>query len=387
MCKVAIVEPIGGHGGNDTMNYLLLQMMKLNNIKASLFTSDSTPLREGFHVKTFYQNIYGDSNKIIKTIRYLKGTINSLLYAKKKGYNIIHFHLYRFDLLELFNVFITWTLFNFRIIATIHDVEAYGKNKLKIPAFSKYSIFIRCLDAIILHTNYSKNKLLQKIDRKAIFYKEVVVFPLIDINDKKNMRHDKDKARKQLGLPINKDIFLFFGQIKKAKGLDVLLKAVKEIAKENENFLLVVAGKMWQNNEVKYLKIIKENSIEKFIDMRIGYIDNKDVHCYMEAADAIVLPYKKVYNSGVLYRAMSYGIPVFASNLKTFKEDVVNDKNGFLFESESPESLSDTIIEKLRDKNHLQKIGKAGKKYINKRCNLKKIASEYNILYRKVLNI
>lgn len=73
--------------------------------------------------------------------------------------------------------------------------------------------------------------------------------------------------------------------------------------------------------------------------MDIKYIPDSDIVKYYSAADCIVLPYKKIFQSGVLLMAQSYKVPVIVSDLPGMTEIVENLKNGFIFESESVDDL------------------------------------------------
>ena len=76
-----------------------------------------------------------------------------------------------------------------------------------------------------------------------------------------NIRKDKTKSRAKLDLPQDKTILLFFGMIKKVKGLEVLLKSMRKIIDKNPDVVLLIAGKPWENNFSIYQKIIDENNL------------------------------------------------------------------------------------------------------------------------------
>ena len=66
-----------------------------------------------------------------------------------------------------------------------------------------------------------------------------------------------------MNIPTNKFVFLFFGQIKKVKGVDILLKAFSKLAKEREDVYLIVAGNTWKSDYSYYKKIADERVIYK----------------------------------------------------------------------------------------------------------------------------
>jgi glycosyltransferase involved in cell wall biosynthesis len=78
----------------------------------------------------------------------------------------------------------------------------------------------------------------------------------------------------------------------------------------------------------------------------------------------VVLPYKKVYQSGVLMMTLSYEKPALVSNLPPLKEILKDNENGFLFESENPSSLAEKINCILSDEKQWEIVRKNGAKLI-----------------------
>ncbi|MBK6987990.1 MAG: glycosyltransferase family 4 protein [Bacteroidetes bacterium] len=104
---------------------------------------------------------------------------------------------------------------------------------------------------------------------------------------------------------------LFFGMIKPTKGLDVLLKAMQKI-----NAQVIVAGRVRKQSMSDYTEAFSDLKKQGKLVTDINYITNEKRDLYFKSADVIVLPYTKIYQSGVLLMAMSYGIPVIASDLQ-----------------------------------------------------------------------
>ena len=99
--------------------------------------------------------------------------------------------------------------------------------------------------------------------------------------------------------------------------------------------------------------------------MHKRFISHDDVEHYYCASDLVVLPYKKIYQSGVLMMALSYGKPVLASDLEPFKEVITDKKDGFLFKSEDTYDLTRKISVILSDKMNLERVQQNGKTLIN----------------------
>jgi D-inositol-3-phosphate glycosyltransferase len=380
--KVAIIEPIGAHGGNDTMNYWLLEMLNFSNkIEAILYTSSfNINKKHNFDIKLFFNGSYGRANKFLRLFRYLYAILKSLKNAKKNSCSIVHFHIYHFNFLELLNLIFA-KIFNFKIIFTVHDVESL--DKITHNFFLNFkSIFFILGDKIVFHSKFSKKIFLKNLyENNSLIQKKCFVIPLVDMVHERHDNCNRLEACKKLDLPINKEIILFFGQIKKSKGLDVILNAMSKLNKSNSNVLLVIAGKIWKDNNEFYNEIIQSKKLDSCVIQRLGYVKNEDVPYYMSCASMVILPYRKIYNSGVLSRAMSYKLPIVASNLEPFSEQIINGENGFLFENGDHISLANTISNNINNKSLLKEVGENGYNYLMKRCNIIKVSNQYNDLY------
>lgn len=386
--KIAIIEPIGGHSGNDVFVYNALQSINLmKKYHATLYTCDETDINGRDNIIVTYKNIFGKTNKYIRAFNYIVGTIRSLLEAKKNNVKIVHLHFYHFGFLEYFNLIMAKKIFHFCVAGTIHDVESFEKYAKGDTSRHNYEKFLRLLDGIAFPTEYARDELLKQISSDLLKNK---VVKTVYVNDVDYHRLDDNlikniDARNSLGLPEDRKIFLFFGQIKKVKGLDILLKALLEVSKKDPSVLLVIAGKVWKDDYSEYEKIIDEYGLKQYVEQRIGFIEDEDVPNYFGAADVIVLPYRKIYNSGVLIKSMSLGTPVVASDFGPFSEFVDHGKNGFLFKAGDVKSLSEQLILALSDNTDLKAISKAEKQFIKDNFSLEKIGRQYSGFYDEVL--
>jgi glycosyltransferase involved in cell wall biosynthesis len=195
---------------------------------------------------------------------------------------------------------------------------------------------------------------------------------------------DKEKSKSYLNLPNDKTVLLFFGMIKKVKGLDVLLRSFSQIVRDHPNTLLVIAGKLWRNNFKVYQQIIDANNLSNNVVVHSKFIAHDDVKHYYCASDLVILPYKKIYQSGVLMMALSYGRPVLVSDIPPFKEIITDDVNGFFFSSEDVKSLTTKLNKILSAKEKLFAIQDNGRALVNDKYDWIEIGrllkQEYKIL-------
>ena len=115
------------------------------------------------------------------------------------------------------------------------------------------------------------------------------------------------------------------------------------MSKVPSNINLIIAGKPWKDDFEQYDALIKKHAINDRLVKMIRFIEDDEREMLFFTADVIVLPYRVIFQSGVLLMAMSHGLPVIASDLAPNKEIITHKKNGMLFMSENPEDLSKKI--------------------------------------------
>ncbi len=359
--KVAIIEPIGGHGGMDIYLFNLCRILAQSDCIPLIFTSDETnvpnDLTEYFILN--YKGIYGKVNKYIRGIRYIYATLNTVKISLNNNIKIIHFNLFHFSLRELFTIAILKVVRR-KIAATIHDVEPFDRYGISFKLSKiRYNLFYRLIDLPVFHNTYSKNEYYNKLE-DCFVDKGIIISSALDAKiDKKELfeKITKNEARNKINLIKHKYIVLFFGQIKKVKGLDVLIEAFGEVIKTNNSIGLVIAGKLWKDEIDIYQELIVRYKLDNYVEKRIHYIPTEDVPYYFRAADLVVLPYKKIYNSGVFVRAASYSRPVLCSNLDIFKESINDTVNGWLFEDRNVKDLTEKILNIFKKPEDLDTIG------------------------------
>lgn len=382
MKKIAIIETIGGHGGTDFYLFGLSNAIKLKGYNPAVYTSDETDIRNApCEFKLTFKKIYGKTNILIRGLRFLLGTLTTLGDCIKNRYKIIHLHIYQFSSRE-FLLLKLFSLFGFKIVITVHDVEcieAFSKGKKQKNNHDKF--FNHC-NAIIVHTEFAKMKLLEK---SSNIQDRCFVTPGYDtdtINLKKHLAISNEEAKKKLNIPADKRVVLFFGQIKKSKGIDTLIEAFAKISKDHPEALLVIAGKVWKDTFSVYEDMIKNLDIEKSVLSKIEYIPNEDVPYYLRSADIMALPYTKVYNSGVMIRALSLGIPTICSNTGPFPEFIEDGSNGYLFKTSDSNSLADKLDSALKSRDNINRLKKNALNSFDKFFNLDIVGNKTIAAYK-----
>ena len=218
-----------------------------------------------------------------------------------------------------------------KIVYTAHNID---KNKRDghsriFDAFSLKMIY-RLVDAVIVHTELMKKELCMRFD---IDPKKVNV-----ISHGLNVRIPSTgltriQARDRLKVDASSHAVLFFGLIDRYKGVDIAVDALHQFAEKDPSALLLVAGAPKRGNI--YLEELTRKADHLLQSGKIRFdfrsIPPDEVEVYCMAADCIVLPYRSIDQSGVLFLAYRFGVPVLAAEVGNFCEDVVEGETGYLF--------------------------------------------------------
>ncbi|MBP6173836.1 MAG: glycosyltransferase [Saprospiraceae bacterium] len=142
---------------------------------------------------------------------------------------------------------------------------------------------------------------------------------------------DVSIARDFLKISKSAKIVLFFGFIRKYKGLDLLIRAFAEPMLSNSDIKLVVAGEFYEDAQ-PYLKLITELNLENKIILHTHFIPDSEVKYYLSACDVVVQPYKNATQSGVTPLAYHFEKPMIVTNVGALPRLVPHEKVGLVCE-------------------------------------------------------
>lgn len=149
------------------------------------------------------------------------------------------------------------------------------------------------------------------------------------------------QARQSFHFDSKETIFLFLGQIRPYKGIEDLIQAFLKIQPDFPNIRLLIAGMPVEPiNKENYISTTNTLSKITFIEK---YIPEDELQWYFNAADVVVLPYRKILTSGSLLHAMSFSRPAITPRVGMTEEIIEDNNNGFLYEMGSIKSLADVM--------------------------------------------
>lgn len=293
-----------------------------------------------------FLNLRGDQRPnaglFAKIYRILNYYARLILYAATAKPRI--FHILWNNKFETFDR--TLLMLYYRLLGKAVVLTAHNVNKLKRDSADTVlnrltlKIQYRLADHIFVHTSKMKSDLVEDF---GVPSSRVTVIPFGINNSVPNTRLSAKEAKKRLGIHENHKTILFFGRIKPYKGLEFLIPAFQKVVQVHSDFRLIIAGQLEMPADSYWASI--QNEIQQYVEAgqiipRIEFIPDGEIEVYFKAADALVLPYKEIFQSGVIFLGYNFGLPVLAADVGSLNEDIVEGVTGFVFKPEDPGDLT-----------------------------------------------
>jgi D-inositol-3-phosphate glycosyltransferase len=295
-----------------------------------------------------FLNLRGDQSsdatlveKVSRISKYYARLIRYAATAKPRIFHILwnnKFETFDRTLLMLF-----YKLLGKKIVLTVHNVNAAIRDSKDTP-LNRLTLRIqyRLADHIFVHTEKMRLELFEQF---GVQESRVTVIPFGINNSVPNTRLTPVEARRQLGIKEGEKVILFFGNIAPYKGLEYLTAAFQQFLLRSDNYRLIIAG--WPKNCETYWMTLQQ-SIRPDVEsgrilLRADFIPDEEAELYFKAANVLVLPYRHIYQSGVLFLGYSFGLPVLAADVGALRDEIVEGDTGFVFRPEDPVDLAATV--------------------------------------------
>ncbi|MEP7265459.1 MAG: glycosyltransferase [Bacteroidota bacterium] len=218
-------------------------------------------------------------------------------------------------------------------LAVIHNMIPHEKRMGDKP-FSKY--FIQSCSGYVTMT--------KQVDKDLEVFtssqnKLIVPHPVYDTYGNSV---SKVEASKYLNVDAADKYLLFFGLVRRYKGLDILLHALADERVRKLNIRLLVAGEFYEERSY-YDDLIQNLDIYNKVVIKSDFIPDEEVKYYFSIADLIILPYRNATQSGVSSLAIHFDKPMIVSNFGGLPDTVVNGETGFVTEADAI-SIADAIV-------------------------------------------
>ncbi len=223
-----------------------------------------------------------------------------------------------------------------KVFYIIDNIEFHEKwflgDKLTKYALGKADLLITMSDAVYK-------------DAKRLFPNNAVANAFHPIYKGYNKsRVNKESARDKLKIEKGHFTILFFGFIKKYKGVTNLIRAFhifKNLVSESR---LIIAGEVYGNDK-EYIDLINELNLNASIIFHNKFIGDDEVEMYFKAADVLILPYIQATQSGILNIAYDMNLPVIVTPVGSLPDTIKKDGSGVVASSAEPNSISNALYQ------------------------------------------
>lgn len=339
-----------------------------------------------------FLNLRGDQRadvdmitKMLRVIVYYLRLLSYAVTAEAKIFHILWNN--KFQFFDRTVLMLYYKLLGKKIPLTVHNVNA-GERDANDSRLNRVSLKIQyhLADHIFVHTEKMKRELTAEFFVRT---EKVSVIPFGINNTVPNTGLSATEAKRRVGISVTDKTMLFFGNIAPYKGLDYLVAAFMELLKEDQSYHLLIVGRPKGNYEHwdRIRQTIAISDLGDHIKQRIEYIPDEDTELYFKAADVLILPYRHVFQSGVLFLGYSFGLPAIATDVGSLREEIVEGETGFVAKPQDPMDLSRAISRYFRSDLYrdLAERRTTIKEYANDRYSWNKVAAITANVYAELL--
>lgn len=278
----------------------------------------------------------GVAEKALRILKYYARLIGYAATARPKLFHILWNN--KFETFDRTVLMLYYRLLGKKVVFTAHNVNA-GRRDARDTRLNRLTLRAQYGSAhhIFTHTEKMRDELVEEFGVRP---GKVTIIPFGINNAVPDTTRMPENARRQLGIAGGTKTILFFGRIMPYKGLEYLIAAFRNLNRRGKDYRLIIAGQPDRCEE--YWNAIRTDIAG---DVRSGnillnadFIPDDDIEIYFKAADVLVLPYRHIYQSGVLFLGQSFGLPVLAADVGSLKENIVEGRTGFVFR---PEDVAD----------------------------------------------
>ena len=355
-----------------------------NYLQSPIF--DESPLVEFLNLRGDQSDDAPPLKKISRVLTYYGRLLRYAITARPKIFHILWNN--KFEWFDRTALMVFYKVCGRRLVLTLHNVNA-GKRDGNDSYLNRMTLSFqyRLADHIFVHTQQMLSHLQGEFRIPA---SKVSVIPFGINSTVPDTALDRVAARSRLGLAPDAQVLLFFGNVAPYKGLEYLVEALGRLRATGSTYQLLIAGRLkapdayWGSIRDR----ITELNLESQVIRRIEYIPDEETEVYFKAADVLVLPYRYIFQSGVLFLGYNFGLPVIASDVGSLREDVVEGTTGFLCRSEDPESLAATIRQYFASElyGNLPSRRAEIRAYATERYSWSRVASITTGVYRRLLD-
>ena len=262
-----------------------------------------------------------------------------------------------------------------KIVWTVHNLYAHERAHMAFDRYLRRWVG-RCANVVLTHCENARRQVAEDYGRGWV--RKIAVVPHGHFIDVYPNDVSKTEARERLGIDEDVLVFLFFGQIRDYKGIPELIDAFDRLGGGTS---LIIAG-MPRDGEIGS-RLTDRVGSRHDVRLRLGFIPHDEIQVFMNACDAVVLPYRDVLTSGGAILAMSFGRACVAPRMGCIQE-LVDARGAFLYDTLDDQGLYKAMQRAVDAHEKLVHMGQHNRAEIE-RLSWPAIAKKTAELYRQCL--
>lgn len=350
---ISIIDPLGKHGGHHYYVDGIARGLVAAGHEVHVYVTALTGAASGglFEKRVAFGNLYGSEPTALRALRYFFGLVCALWWARWANTKVINLHAFHHGLREIAAI---WgaRLFGMKVVLTVHDIESFGASR---SSWGR-QLALAATSGLIFQNKFSKAAF-ERLNGDKSHVSAII--PHGHYRDAYPVPPSRVEAQRYLGLDGDEFIFLFFGNPREEKGVDLLIRALGPL-RGQPGWRLLTAGKMKPAQEDAIRKLVAEVGLVDRIRIDARHIPDEEAAHYYRAANIVVIPYRHIYESGVTIMAMSMERAALVSDLEPLTEKIVQNETGLVFASGKEVALSIALREALRRHAELDGFGLEG---------------------------
>ena len=286
----------------------------------------------------------------------------TLLFLLRRRSCTVHFTgIFRDEAILVEGLFLNlcFRLLSARYVYTVHNVLPHSRQNSRFFR-GVYRLVYKIPDLLLVTTHRARQQLMEEF---SVPESKIEVMSIGLNEEMPTTRLTCAEARRRLGCGPQEKIILFFGRMDEYKGLDLLIDAFEQLNMP-ETTLLAAGSFRDEGYRRKILAAVASARNPPAIRLEERRIPNEEVEVFFKAADVLCLPYRNIYQSGVVFLALRFGIPVVATDTGSLRE-FVDEKSGVIAKTNDAAGLAEAlrVFFGRRDQFSREEIAGGAKKY------------------------
>lgn len=298
---IYLIDTIGKEVGMHLYNDAFVKAMQKAGLNSKVVSNYS-----GDYIRKLFFNFYR-GNLIVKAVLFGISYFRMFIFFVRRRGNVFICQTYGMRFIDICFVFLFSFSRSFFVI--VHDVYPFTPNdKPNSMVKLKRFVYKKIVKNVICHSEKTRDELMQ-----LGFQGRIIYFPHFKYSFQKKIESFELSNEVITSIDKNKVNFLFFGQISITKGVDKLLLAINRIAlnSRDDKINIIIAGS-------DKAKLVVNEKLPEFVKKICRYINDSELNYLFSKTDFLLLPYKKIYQSGVLDTAVYFHKPVILSDVPYF---------------------------------------------------------------------